>query len=344
MKKALIIIFSLCLIFAGCSQEAAPLKVSYISASPALSASANIPSPTSEASASIVLDMGVPQYSESSPLPTVNKDGPSLYPAASPSPDDTDTPSSDDISPSDEDTDDPSPPPLSDTDILFKCSKDIDGDGVIENIYVASDSGPDCDDFFVYVKDGSKVNGTYIDSTISYGAAFYTITDTGKSCLIVSLNDEDEDTSTYVFSFIASSAVLADSLNGSASDVKGTQVEIDDWGDALRSWSFYQMFKLKDDCSLSAVTDMIITLDDDDKPLHTIKKLPVEMLVDGAYKPSFVKAGTDIYPVSTDCNSYLKFKLKDGSLGRIDYTFNGDEFLIDGKSEDDYFDNIIFWN
>ena len=79
------------------------------------------------------------------------------------------------------------------------------------------------------------------------------------------------------------------------------------------------------------------------EPLHTIRELPVEMRVGGAYVADTLPAGTTVHPVSTDLNSYLRYKLDDGSEGRILFT-RGEhvEVLIAGLIESEYFDNIVY--
>ena len=68
------------------------------------------------------------------------------------------------------------------------------------------------------------------------------------------------------------------------------------------------------------------------------------MLVNGEYVENTVPADTCIWPVSVDGEGYMAFRLEDGSNGRITYE-QGEYYYatIDGLSEDEYFDNIEYW-
>lgn len=293
----------------GCSQEAAPLKVTYLTASPvALSSSQVYVQPTK------------------TPLPEI-----------SPSPDaDTDKPS-------------PSAPPLSETEIQFQWTKDIDGDGVNENIYIASqdnnEPGHNDINFFVYVKDVNNIKATYIDSADGFGTASFAKTQKGEVCLFVSIWYLDS-AATFVYYFGDSSAVFKTVLDGCLTNINGTKVTIGDYVDMLGTWDYHCDYNLNNDFTLSPNTDYIID-NTQNNFLHTIKNLPVQMLIGGVYTDKTLDAGAYIYPTSTDGSKYIKFKLKDGSEGRVFVTkVNFSDynclFLINGISENEYFDNIDY--
>jgi hypothetical protein len=67
------------------------------------------------------------------------------------------------------------------------------------------------------------------------------------------------------------------------------------------------------------------------------------MLIDGSYTAGTLPAEMAVYPVSTDGKSFMRFKLSDGSAGRILFT-RGDnvEVYINGVIESEYFDNIEY--
>lgn len=79
------------------------------------------------------------------------------------------------------------------------------------------------------------------------------------------------------------------------------------------------------------------------KPLLTIREVPAEMLVDGNYTAGTLPKDVAVYPVSTDGKSYMRFKLSDGSSGRILFTRGENvEVYINGILESDCFGNIEY--
>ncbi|MHB1314267.1 MAG: M56 family metallopeptidase [Christensenellales bacterium] len=216
---------------------------------------------------------------------------------------------------------------------------DTNGDGTNEKIAVCSKKGSEDITLFVLYQGG------YDKAVVEKGTfqkAVMTLTGSGKLCLLVSVDQASEDYITSAFSFNGTKPVLHDEINGYVYDISGTGVTVAAHIDVIGTWDYTCTFKLKNDFTLEQSSDYKI-MKNWMEPLHTIRQLPVEMLVGGAYAADTLPAGTVVHPVATDGSSYLTFKLDDGSAGRINFT-RGEhvEAYIDGVIESEYFDNIAY--
>jgi hypothetical protein len=217
--------------------------------------------------------------------------------------------------------------------------EDLNNDGADETITFYS-THIDSPDEFLTVLIVSGTSGTYMESIedCEYESFSFTRTQSGEACLFINLwNYLCYDTDVYSFDGIR--PVNLCNL-GHITDVSGTDITEEGPVDALGTWHYSRIYKLNDDLSLEPGDYQIIM--DDKEPLHTIEKLPVELLIDEVYTKGYIDAGKYIIPVSTDGDSYLKFRLENGLEGRIVFSRQDYDIYIDGKSEYEYFDNIEY--
>jgi hypothetical protein len=169
-----------------------------------------------------------------------------------------------------------------------------------------------------------------------------TRTSSGNLCLLVSIDLASEDYITFVYSFDGKKPILRDDISGYAYYVDGTHVTLSAHMDIIGTWDYTCEFMLISNFTLEQTSDYTI-LENWMEPLHTIRELPVEMLDGDAYIADVLPIGTLIYPISTDGNSYMRFKLEDGSIGRILFIRGENvEVYIEGIIESEYFDNIAY--
>lgn len=156
---------------------------------------------------------------------------------------------------------------------------------------------------------------------------------------------ENKNLKTSIYSFDGIKPVFQREFNGHVTRVSDTDVTVEDELRIMGSWYYYRNYRLKDDFSFDPVTEYMIIMEEE-KPLCVARSFSVEMFVDGVYVNRELRAGTKVYPVSTDHCTYLKFRLKDGSSGKINFLMTGDHtFFIDGLNYDyECFDNVEYWD
>lgn len=223
---------------------------------------------------------------------------------------------------------------------------DLNGDGMDETIIVSSvenDNPEENCNISLSVLSKTAYCEVFVEEGF-FENAFLTRTARGESCLLLDcINWVGIDDDTIVCSFDGLMPVLHDSICSWIVEVDGTSVTLGNWRDAIGSWNYTCNYELTDNFMLESVSeDMIVT--EGREPLHVIRELPVQMLIGGEYVADMLPAGTLVYPTTTDWKSYMDFRLEDGSAGRITYT-RGEDYcaMIDGLSEEEYFDNIEYW-
>ncbi len=223
----------------------------------------------------------------------------------------------------------------------IELSADVNNDGVNETITITNYTSEEVEEETVLLS-VVDISGSYkkdVDMGICE-SAFITTTEQGETCIFINVLFVDYNAA--VFSFDGIKPVFRKSVSGLVTDCSGTKITIEDDMDVFGSWYYTRDFLLSDDFTLKPVSDVRITMDGKE-PLHTIRKFPVEMLKNGVYVKKTLDKDTYIYPVSTDGESHLIFRLEDGSEGRLTYTFEDYEFYIDGIHEEECFDNIGYW-
>ena len=151
-----------------------------------------------------------------------------------------------------------------------------------------------------------------------------------------------EDYLTFPVSFNGTAASVHDETFGYAYGVSGTKVTLSGHMDVIGTWEYTREYTLKNSFKLEKASDYTI-LGNWMEPLHTVRTLPVELFADGAYTADTLPPGTNLQPISTDGSSYMRFKLDNGSTGRLLFTRGAYvEVYIDGVIESEYFDNIAY--
>ncbi len=223
---------------------------------------------------------------------------------------------------------------------------DLDEDGAEEAIVVCSTETGN-------VEENCEICVSVLDETVhttEYGEGFFenavlTDAESGEPCvLLVCYDDVGINLVTTPCSFDGLTPVMHEWVYGSVVAAEDSSVTLRDWCDAIGSWDYTREYALSGSFSLVPVSDMYIVLEGRE-PLRTIRNLPVEMLVNGAYTEATLPADTLIYPARTDAETYLGFTLKDGREGRVLLTRDEDYITtIEGLPEEEYFDNIEYWN
>lgn len=80
----------------------------------------------------------------------------------------------------------------------------------------------------------------------------------------------------------------------------------------------------------------------DDMSLRTTDELPVELFGVDGYAKGSVPAGTTLTPLATDDERYFYFILDDGREGRVEFERREYEVYIDGVSENEYFEELMY--
>jgi hypothetical protein len=124
--------------------------------------------------------------------------------------------------------------------------------------------------------------------------------------------------------------------------IDGTNLTLSAWQDFIGSWEYTGEYELTDGFTLVPVSEMTIVMEGRE-PAHLITELPVMMFVDGEYVEDTLPAGTLLYFTASDGSSYMDFRLTDGSMGRITYTWGKESCaMINGISMYEYFDNVEY--
>ncbi len=223
--------------------------------------------------------------------------------------------------------------------------EDLDRDGENESI-IASSAEDEID--FDRISVGVITKTSYDEILVCNGifdGAYRVQTESGEICVLISCQDPViSGGDTYACSFSGLTPVLGGWADGLITGMDGTHITVEDWADFIGSWYYTRECELTDDFSLVPMSDMM-PITEDREPLHTIRELPVEMLVDGEYAAGTLPTGTYLFPTTGDGKSTMCFKLEDGSEGRIRY-IRDESFcaMIDGVSEYEYFDNVDYWS
>ncbi len=234
-----------------------------------------------------------------------------------------------------------SQPVLPDADVKAEFILDLDGDSVNETVTVGLGSeGEMGNEIIIFVSDAEGFNQALIESAY-FESAYLAATPGGAPCVLVSCSYEDDNSSTYVCSFSGIIPVVHESVGGHVSGILGSEVTVNNFVDALGTWACSITYTITDDFEFYPVTDMQIDMSWSD-PLVTTIELPVEMGGGGAYTPATLKPGTAVYPVSTDGLTYMNFRLKDFSEGRIWFTISDYQFFINGVSDYDCFEIVPY--
>lgn len=123
-------------------------------------------------------------------------------------------------------------------------------------------------------------------------------------------------------------------------------IATDSYVDVLETWPCINIYMVTDQFTFERQGDCYIRAGCD--PLKTKIELPVMIWKGGDYSPAIIKAGTTVYPTSTDGKTYMKFALKDYFEprdyveGMIDLTASGSGYSIDGVSEYDCFETVPY--
>jgi hypothetical protein len=241
-------------------------------------------------------------------------------------------------------TEQPAPegPALPDGDVQASFLFDLNGDGANETISVGLGGEGEYfgNEIILYVSDNGGFNQVTVDSGY-FVSAYLTTTPGGAPCLLVCCGYEDDYTATAACSFDGLDPVVRGSVGGRVTDVSGADITISDWVNVLGTWPCTRIYEVTDGFAFEPLNDFQINMDGYN-PLKTKVSLPVEMIKDGEMTPDTLKAGTLIFPVSTDGNMYLDFRLEDYSEGRIVYTMSDYERFIGSRNEFDCFEELPY--
>lgn len=227
-----------------------------------------------------------------------------------------------------------------DYDVQTSILWDLNNDGKRETISVGLGEQRDIgNDILLSVSDNGGFNTITVDSGY-FESADYLITQGGALCAVVCISYEDDYSSTFIVSFDGLKPVLRGNAEGTVTNIQGTGFTVDTWLDVFGTWPAYGFYNVKDDFTIERAYDFIIK-SDGLKPLVTKRNLPAKDWGSGEDKT--VKAGTELYPYSTDGNTTMTFMLKDKSISVvIDFTISDHECFINGVSENDCFEEVPY--
>ncbi len=217
---------------------------------------------------------------------------------------------------------------------------DTDGDGQLDIIVLALTADDEAQigllktDGYDYIAAGE---GTFTDAHIA-------ATPNGAPCVLVTSDLGSDDYVTRVVAFSANTPELKGEAIAYVEEAEGAHVVLASVTEAIGSWFYTREYMLSESFALEPVSEMRIDAQAAE-PLHTIRTLPVEVLLDGEYAADTLPADMLLYPTATDGKTYLSFTLEDGTEGRVLFT-RGEDYMtqINGLPEEDYFDNLDYWD
>jgi len=222
---------------------------------------------------------------------------------------------------------------------------DVDGDGSLETL------------LFTAEEDEESIFGTSLYLTVQKGeteqklkvspAAFYCAyyMEAGeKRGLAVTGSYENDYKHTIILTFEGANAKESSVTDGGIMSVEGNTVVLADLLYALGTWAVEIEYVMTPDLELVPAEGKEWTIYGCDNPLTVKKELPVEFETDACtYGPETLSVGAQIWLVSGDGESYVRFSTEDGRIGRLFYTMeDGNAMLVDGTPETDWLDGIVY--
>ncbi len=242
---------------------------------------------------------------------------------------------------------------------------DLDGDGVDEVVIARMQENDEDENLSVQVETDELIYN--YDSYVVYSEAAYLADLDGDGALEILLTGDEtsEDYFTWCLRFSREEGLrpieFADANRGENTDgyfdcgygriaaIDGNTLTLTGSQDALGTWMCSRRFTLRDgrfELDDGGVWRVAGDLNDTElweyRSLITTRPLPVT-LEDGS--SSTLPVGTSLLVTETDKVSYVGYLTSDGARGRISIALNTEEgwgFLIDGRSEYDYFEYIPY--
>lgn len=221
---------------------------------------------------------------------------------------------------------------------------DVNGDGEAEAIEVLSEYDDNYDTVL-----GVKVNATSLElGTCSYMEnAYYAKCENGRSYILVSCDMMSDDYGTYLVEVTDGTPRLCEELgaggvNSISNDgviVSGNVYVLGTYG-GLREYTFAEG-------AFQPVDERFTFANDEGEQYRrgpVLKQsLTVQVDENGTMVEKELETGTKIYPINTDGESVVGFKLEDGTYGEIAFERKDDGVIyIDGVSEYDLFDELPY--
>lgn len=163
--------------------------------------------------------------------------------------------------PTQEPTQKPSDSPvLPDIETMASFLFDLNGDGASETISVGlGTEGDTGTELIISVSDNGSFNQAVVDSGY-FESAFMAATPGGAPCLLVCCDYEDDYSSTFACSFSGLKPIVHDRVPGRIKDIKGSEVMINSWVDALGTWSCNRSYRVSDSFVFEPLTDFQVDL------------------------------------------------------------------------------------
>ncbi|MDE6433805.1 MAG: DUF3298 and DUF4163 domain-containing protein [Lachnospiraceae bacterium] len=220
---------------------------------------------------------------------------------------------------------------------------DVNGDGEAESVEILSEYDENYETTF-----GVKVNNTSLElGTCSYIInAYYAKCENGRSYVLVSCDAMSDDYVAYLVEVTDGVPKLCEELGvGGVNSISNDGVIVSGNIYVLGTYSGSRAYTFAEGAFLP-VDERFALLNDEGEQYRrgpVLKQsLSVQIEESGAMVEKELEAGTKLYPINTDGESVVGFKLEDGTYGEIAFEKKDGTIYIDGVSEYDLFDELPY--
>lgn len=221
---------------------------------------------------------------------------------------------------------------------------DLDGDGTEDSLAVSISVNGEygIETILLIANYGDAVKTTQVKEAYLQ-SAYLSVDSAGNIGVVVSFDYASDDYQTCVYLFNGRDTILTDETNGFVESVEGGAVRVRGCVNVLGTWGAYKEWTLNEGV-LTAVGDGLWHIEADaDRTLTAISKVDVTLEDGDGTTETQLMPGARILPIATDEDGTLFFKLvEDDRIGSITYTFEDGFTLIDGITDDGWFENIQY--
>ncbi|MCE5234435.1 MAG: hypothetical protein ABFC62_03250 [Clostridiaceae bacterium] len=222
---------------------------------------------------------------------------------------------------------------------------DVDGDGAAETLLLTEEQDDDAAFgtavYLTVTKDGIEQITKMADA---YFFCAYYMEAEGKTGLAITGTYENDYMCTGIFLFEGASVRELSQEDGGILTAENGELVIMSRLYALGTWSVEIACEMTTDFKLLPVADKEWTILGCEHPLTVKKELPIETENDAcAYVTEYLSVGTKLWLISGDGQSYVRFSLEDGRMGKLSYkVVDGMATLVDGTPDTDWLDDIVY--
>ncbi|HWS30698.1 MAG TPA: hypothetical protein VN512_11405 [Clostridia bacterium] len=224
-------------------------------------------------------------------------------------------------------------------------SFDVDGDGAAETLLLTEEEDAEAifeTSVFLTVTKGGTEQKLKVTPALFYCAYFMEAG--GKTGLAVTGKHENDYMLTNILAFEGANVKELSVADGGIMSAEEGAMVMMDVLHALGTWSVEIEYAMTPDFELVPVEGKEWTIYGCSVPLTVKKELPVEFETDAcSYEPETLPVGAQIWLVSGDGKSFMRFSTEDGRIGRLSYKMEGGiATLVDGTPDMDWLDGIVY--